>query len=84
MRGCAWVCVCVCVCARTELGPPRDSHRNGHGFVIQARTVDPREDREQKRKERKNERMMERKLGGCQTLLKVFPQRLKLEDEDLE
>ena len=35
-------------------------------------------------KKKKNERVTERKLGGCQVLLKVFAQRLKSEDEDLE
>lgn len=35
-------------------------------------------------KKKKNERLMERKLGGCQILLKVFSERLKSEDEDLE
>lgn len=33
---------------------------------------------------KKNERLAERKLGGCQILLKVFAQRLKSKDKDLE
>lgn len=36
------------------------------------------------KKRKKNERLMERKLGGCQILLKVFSECLKSEDEDLE
>ena len=37
-----------------------------------------------KNAKKKNERLTERKLGGCQILLKVFAQCLKSEDEDLE
>lgn len=37
-----------------------------------------------KNAKKKNERLMERELGGCQVLLKVFAQCLKSEDEDLE
>lgn len=35
-------------------------------------------------KKKKNDRLKERKLGGCQIPLKVFAQCLKSEDEDLE
>lgn len=35
-------------------------------------------------KKKKNERLMERKLGGRQILLNVYSERLKSEDEDLE
>lgn len=57
----------------------------GLGFVIQGWTVDPEEDREGKKNAKeKNERLMGRKLGGSQFLLKVFSECLKSGDEDLE
>lgn len=53
---------------------PRDSHRTwAWFFVIQGWTVDPGEDRLRKNaKKKKNERVTERKLGGCQTYCKFL------------
>lgn len=47
--------------------------------MIQRRT-----EKGKKNAKEKNERLMERKLGGCQFLLKVLSDRLKSGDEDLE
>lgn len=80
---CVYTCWCVCMASQRR-GLSSRFPQFGLGFVIQGWTVDPGEDREGKKNaKKKNERLMERKLGGCQILLKVFAERLKSEDEDL-